>query len=92
MGGGATSAKVLESEIDLQQHFTVAIADSDKHYSGAEKLGHGKGYKYPHEYGGYVKQQYLPDNLYADKVRYYEPTENGSEASFKKFIEGLRKL
>lgn len=36
MGGGATSAKVLESEIDLQQHFTVAIADSDKHYSGAD--------------------------------------------------------
>lgn len=80
--------------VDLKTKKVDDVPDhlKDKHYSGAEKLGHGKGYKYPHEYGGYVKQQYLPDNLYADKVRYYEPTENGSEASFKKFIEGLRKL
>lgn len=42
MGGGATSAKVLESEIELKQHFTVAIADSDKHYSGAD---YGETYK-----------------------------------------------
>ncbi len=60
------------------------------HYSGAEKRGIGIGYKYPHEFGGYVKQQYLPDNLYKENVRYYLPTENGSEAAFKKFLEGLR--
>ncbi|MBO4725678.1 MAG: hypothetical protein J5622_04135, partial [Firmicutes bacterium] len=40
-------------------------------------------------YGGYVDQQYLPDNLYKEGVRYYEPTENGNEAAFKKFLEGL---
>ncbi len=34
-------------------------------------------YKYPHDYGGYVEQQYLPDSL-KDKV-YYEPTQNGYE-------------
>ena len=39
-----------------------------------------------------MKQQYLPDNLYREGVRYYEPTENGSEAAFKKFLEGLKKL
>jgi len=61
----------------------------DAHYSGAEKLGFGQGYKYPHAYGGYVAQQYLPDNLYNAGVKYYEPTENGSEASFKKFLESL---
>ena len=61
----------------------------DAHYSGAEKLGFGHGYKYPHAYGGYVAQQYLPDNLYNAGVKYYEPTENGSEASFKKFLESL---
>lgn len=64
----------------------------DSHYSGAAKRGHGIGYKYPHSYGGYVKQQYLPDNLYREKVKYYNPTENGSEGAFKKFLEGLEQF
>lgn len=63
----------------------------DSHYKGAKDLGLGEGYKYPHAYGGYVDQQYLPDNLYREGVRYYNPTSNGSEASFKKFLEGLEK-
>lgn len=63
----------------------------DSHYSGAAKLGYGQSYKYPHAYGGYIKQQYLPDNLYKEGVKYYKPTENGSEGSFKKYLEGLEK-
>lgn len=62
---------------------------ADNHYNGATDRGHGKGYKYPHGYGGYVKQQYLPDNLYHEGTKYYNPTGNGSEAQFKKFLEGL---
>jgi putative ATPase len=43
----------------------------DASYRGAAKLGHGVGYKYPHDYpGGQVEQQYLPDEL-AGTV-YYE--------------------
>lgn len=64
----------------------------DSHYSGAKNRGHGIGYKYPHAYGGYVKQQYLPDNLYREGKRYYTPTDNGSESSFKKFLEGLEMI
>jgi putative ATPase len=64
----------------------------DSHYGGAAKLGRGLDYKYPHSYGGYVTQQYLPDNLYREGVRYYEPTENGSEAAFKKYLEELKKI
>ncbi len=64
----------------------------DAHYSGAGKLGRGIGYKYPHDYGGYVTQQYLPDNLYNEGVKYYIPTENGSEASFKKYLESLERI
>ncbi len=64
----------------------------DSHYSGAEKLGRGIDYKYPHSYGGYVTQQYLPDNLYRERVKYYEPTENGSEAAFKKYLEELERI
>lgn len=64
----------------------------DAHYSGASKRGHGIGYQYPHAYGGYVTQQYLPDDLYKQEVCYYEPTENGSEASFKRYLEELKKI
>lgn len=43
------------------------------------RLGHGKGYEYPHAYpGAFVAQQYLPENL-SDRV-YYRPTEAGFEA------------
>ena len=64
----------------------------DAHYSGAAKLGRGLTYKYPHDYGGYVPQQYLPDDLYAEGVTYYHPTENGSEASFKRYLEALKEI
>lgn len=44
----------------------------DSHYAGAKKLGHGVGYQYPHDDpSGWVKQQYLPNNL-ADAVFYRE--------------------
>ncbi len=63
----------------------------DSHYKGANDLGYGQGYKYPHAFGGYVEQQYLPDNLYREGVKYYKPTENGSEAAFKRYLESLQK-
>lgn len=68
----------------------VPLHLKDSHYSGAIKRGIGIDYKYPHAYGGYVRQQYLPDNLYKARVRYYEPTENGKEGAFKKFLESIR--
>ena len=61
----------------------------DSHYKGAKTLKRGLNYKYPHDYGGYVKQQYLPDAI--KDYRYYEPTENGQEKTFKKYLEELRK-
>lgn len=60
----------------------------DAHYKGAADRGIG-GYKYPHDFGGYVEQQYLPDDLYNEFVKYYEPTDHGSEAKFRKFLEQL---
>jgi putative ATPase len=59
----------------------------DAHYKGAQKLGHGTGYKYPHAFGGYVKQQYLPDS-HKDKV-YYHPTDNGTERKIKEHLSNL---
>ena len=63
----------------------------DSSYKAAKDRGHGIGYKFPHDYGGYVKQQYLPNNLHEQNVKYYNPTENGSESSFKKYLESLEK-
>ena len=55
----------------------------DAHYPGAEKLGHGAGYKYPHNYpGGWVAQQYLPDELL--EARYYVPTGRGRDKGREK--------
>lgn len=42
----------------------------DGHYGGANKLGRAIGYKYPHDFGGWVEQQYLPDEL-RDQVYYH---------------------
>lgn len=63
----------------------------DSHYKGAKDRGLGTGYKYPHQYGGYVPQQYLPDNLFKEGLKYYEPSTNGQEGAFKKYLEGLEK-
>lgn len=54
----------------------------DAHYPGAKELGHGIDYKYPHSYGGWVQQQYLPDELVG--VKYYVPTGNGEDTGKKK--------
>jgi putative ATPase len=50
----------------------------DAHYKGAAKLGHGKGYLYPHDFpGNHVQQRYLPEAL-GDRT-FYTPTRNGYE-------------
>lgn len=62
----------------------------DAHYSAAEKLGHGVGYKYAHDYPNhYVKQQYLPDGL-TDRV-FYKPTDIGYEAKIKAHMDELHR-
>jgi putative ATPase len=49
----------------------------DNSFGGKEDKAQSKLYKYPHDYGGYVEQQYLPDSL-KDRV-YYKPSANGYE-------------
>ena len=55
---------------DVSTEETMEVPDhlKDSHYPGAKKLGHGTGYKYPHDYGGYVEQEYLKK-----KKKYYNP-------------------
>jgi putative ATPase len=55
---------------DISNEETMEVPDhlKDSHYPGAKKLGHGTGYKYPHDFGGYVEQDYLKK-----KKKYYNP-------------------
>ena len=62
----------------------------DKHYKGAEKLGHGLGYKYAHDYPNhYVTQQYLPDGM--EGMKFYEPSENGYEKKIREHMEFIKR-
>ena len=60
----------------------VPIHLRDTSYRGAAKLGHGKGYKYPHDYEGhYIQQDYLPPSLKGR--RYYVPGVLGQERNIR---------
>ncbi|MBZ6526579.1 replication-associated recombination protein A [Aerococcaceae bacterium DSM 111021] len=74
-----TTYRALNSAIsDISSGKVGQVPDHvrDAHYSGAEKLGRGVDYKYPHDYPHhYVDQQYLPDNL--KNRQYFEPDPTG---------------
>lgn len=76
MDKAAEKAKNVYND-DVPPHLknSVYASDKDKELSA--------GYKYPHSFGGYVKQQYLPDSLKGEV--FYEPTENGFEKEIKEF-------
>ncbi len=58
----------------------------DAHYAGAQRLGHGEGYLYPHDHPGHhVAQDYL-----GAARRFYEPTEQGVERKIKERLEKWR--
>ncbi|MEC1699819.1 replication-associated recombination protein A [Bacillus velezensis] len=63
----------------------------DAHYKGAQELGRGIGYQYPHDFeNGWVEQQYLPDPL--KNKQYYKPKQTGKfEAAIKQVYEKLMK-
>lgn len=63
----------------------------DAHYKGAQELGRGIGYQYPHDFeNGWVEQQYLPEPL--KNKQYYKPKQTGKfEAAIKQVYEKLLK-
>jgi putative ATPase len=61
----------------------------DAHYPGARGLGHGEGYRYPHDDPrGVVPQRYAPDDV-ADR-EYYRPTGHGAERALQERVARLR--
>lgn len=75
---------------EVREGRTLAVPTHlrDGHYKGSERLGHGAGYQYSHDFeGSYVPQAYLPEGR-----TYYEPTENGLEKRVKERLAHWRSL
>ena len=67
----------------------IPVHLQDAHYKSSQKLGHGVGYKYAHDYPNhYVKQQYLPDGL-TDRT-FYHPSENGYEKTILEYFNKIK--
>ena len=82
-------AKAMKTVADTRT-MPVPAHLQDKHYKGAEKLGHGLGYKYAHDYPNhYVTQQYLPEGM--EGMRFYEPSENGYEKKIREHMEFIKR-
>ncbi len=76
-------------DIENKKIGSVPVHLRDAHYKGAAKLGHGRDYKYPHQYeGNYVEQQYLPDELLG--TTYYHPYDSGYEKEIGRRLAELK--
>lgn len=85
------SYNAILSAMEAVKHNKTTIPShlQDAHYKGSQKLGHGVGYKYAHDYPNhYVDQQYLPDEI--KNARFYEPGTLGYEKKIKEHLEQLR--
>jgi putative ATPase len=88
----ASASAIWQATADVKQGRTVPVPAHlrDAHYSGAQKLGRGIDYKYPHSHpGGWVAQEYLP----AEAAReYYRPSDRGRERQFGEYLQKLRQI
>jgi len=75
------------SDIKAGVSTTVPRHLRDSSYASAGKLGHGKGYKYSHNYEGH----YVPQKYMLHDARYYEPSDQGYEKKIKERLERLRR-
>jgi putative ATPase len=81
---------LLAAQADLQKGRTLAVPEHlrDKSYRGAERLGHGEGYKYSHDFpDAYVPQAYLPEGRV-----FYEPSDRGEEKRIAERLAHWRAL
>ena len=74
MGEAQSAAKSAKDDTVPPHLRNSVFADSDA-------KARSRQYKYPHDFGGYVEQQYLPDSLVGSV--FYRPTDNGFEKRVK---------
>jgi len=79
----AVNAAQEEVKSGVERPVPMHLRDASK---DGEAFGHGKGYKYPHDYDGhYVKQEYLPDHK-----TFYTPSDQGFELEIGRRLKRLR--
>ncbi len=86
----SATVAIGQASAEVREGRTLAVPEHlrDGHYKGSERLGHGKGYLYSHDFeGSYVPQAYLPEGR-----RYYTPTENGLEKRIKERLDHWHSL
>ncbi len=87
----AAALWAAQSEVENGPLGAVPPALRGSSYPGAESLGHGVGYEYPHDDPrGWVEADYLPAELV--ERRYYEPSDHGAEAEIAQRLATLRGL
>jgi putative ATPase len=82
----ASYVAVNEALRAIENGIVMPVPDHlrDASYKGAARLGHGKGYKYPHDYPGHwVEQEYLPV-----KKAFYRPADVGYEKEIGRRLAG----
>ena len=86
----ASAVAIWRADADVEASGPLSVPTHlrDSHAAASRMIGAGKGYKYAHEYGGYVEQQHLPDEL-ADR-RYFQPI-RGREKDLADDIEAAKK-
>jgi putative ATPase len=84
-----TGFEAAAADVRDQPAGAVPVHLRDASYPGARKLGHGKGYEYPHDApAGWVPQEYRPGDV-AGRT-YYRPTAQGAEAGVGEVLERRR--
>jgi putative ATPase len=89
----AVARAILAAGADVRQGLAGPVPKHlrDASYAGAARLGHGKGYQYPHDDpAGVLEQQYPPDTLVGR--RYYEPSTHGAEARYAERSARIRAI
>ena len=85
----AVNAIYAAMESVKKKKTTVPPHLQDAHYGGHEKLGHGIGYQYAHNYPNhYVKQQYLPTEILGET--FYELGDLGYEKTLKEYLQKIK--
>ena len=81
----------LEALKDVREKGALAVPFHIRNAptSMMKDIGYGKGYKYPHSFGGYVGQMYMPEELQGKE--YYKPTDNGFDKVIKERLELYKK-
>ncbi|HTZ24924.1 MAG TPA: replication-associated recombination protein A [Streptosporangiaceae bacterium] len=85
----AINAAQADVQAGLAGPVPVHLRDSS--YYGAKRLGHGRGYRYPHDYPeGVIPQDYAPDQV-AGRT-YYDPSRHGAEARYAERSERIKQI